>query len=182
MPRNPIKAPCTFPGCHNWAMRGTDRCRVHQRAADPGPAHEDPLPTQDAPPERTDPGPEAAIDDDPLGLLPPPEELDLPDNIVLPSNADFAALDDLYTHVAALNESLHALTAYVRRLQGQIEHDPALVPTYIRLLTLQGQLTSRLARLARERQQIRQSAGHDEYEAIMNVALDQASEILGVQL
>jgi hypothetical protein len=181
MPRNPNKTSCTFPGCHNWATHGGDRCRVHQCAADPELAREDALPAQDAPLERADPGTEDTIDD-PLGLLPPLEGPDLPDDIVLPSDADLAALDDLGVHVVALNESLLALTAYIRHIQGQLEHDPALAPTYIRLLNLQGQLTSRLARLARERQQIRQSAGDDQYQEIMNIALDEAGKILGVQL
>ena len=80
------------------------------------------------------------------------------------------------------SSSLRGLATHVRRLDAQLEHDPALLPGYIRLLTLQGRLTSRLSRLLRERQQIRQAEGQDLLQQAMNDALDQASEILGVQL
>jgi len=160
MPRNPDKTRCTFPDCHNWAMRGEARCRAHCYAADP------------APPDQGDPPG--------VPLLPPlgDDRVD-PDHASWPSDPDLAELDG---HIVELNDRLRGLAAHARRLDAQIEHDPALLPSYIRLLTLQGQLTSRLARLLRERQQIQQAAGQDQYQQIMDVALDQVGEILGVDL
>jgi hypothetical protein len=157
MPRNPNKTRCTFPGCHNWAMRRGDRCHAHRYAAEPNPPDED----------------------DPLGLLPPVEGRVDPGDASWSSGPDLVDLD---AHIVELNESLRGLAAHVRRLDAQLEHDPALLPGYIRLLTLQGRLTSRLSRLLRERQQIRQAEDQDLLHQAMNDALDQASEILGVQL
>jgi hypothetical protein len=163
MPRNPNKTRCTFPGCHNWAMRGEDRCHVHRYAADPA------LPQQGAPPD----------EDDPLGLLPPVEGHVDPGDAFWPPDPDLAELDG---HIVELNDRLRGLAAHTRRLDAQLEHDPALLPSYIRLLTLQGRLTSRLSRLLRERLQIRQTEDQDLLHQAMNNALDQAGEILGVDL
>ena len=157
MPRNPNKTRCTFPGCHNWAMRREDRCHAHRYAAEPNPPD----------------------GDDPLGLLPPVEGHVDPGDASWSSGPDLVDLD---AHIVELNESLRGLAAHVRRLDAQLEHDPALLPGYIRLLTLQGRLTSRLSRLLRERQQIRQAEDQDLLHQAMDIALDQAGEILGVQL
>jgi uncharacterized protein involved in exopolysaccharide biosynthesis len=88
----------------------------------------------------------------------------------------------LGSHLAALEQRLSALDAHVRRLDAQLEHDPALLPAYTRLLNLQGQLTSRLSRLLRERQQIAETAAQDLIRSATDDALDQASVILGVEL
>jgi hypothetical protein len=149
-------------------MHGGTRCRVHRYAAEPSPPHEGVLPQQGALPGEGDP------------LLPP-----LVDDHLAPGHASWPFdpdLADLDGHIVELNDRLRGLAAHTRRLDAQLEHDPALLPSYIRLLTLQGRLTSRLARLLRERQQIRKAAGQDQYKQIMDIALDQAGEILGVQL
>ena len=174
MPRNPNKTRCTFHDSHNWAVRGGTRCRVHRYAADPALPHQGALPQQGAPPDEG-----APLDQGGSLLLPPGDDRVNSDHASWPSDPDLADLDG---HIVELNDRLRGLAAHVRRLDAQLEHDPALLPSYIRLLTLQGQLTSRLARLLRERQQIRQAEGQDLYQQAMNDALDQASEILGVDL
>jgi len=219
MPRNPNKTRCTFPGCHNWAMHGQERCHVH-RYAEADAAYQDALqalaatllgapgapgessgePSSDGPPPTPPPGPDPResgatdydfIDDDPLGLLPPPEVHAAPDPSFPPAGGPVdpgqvwlsdPAPTDLDAHIARLDAGLRGLAAHVRRLDAQLEHDPALLPAYTRLLNLQGQLTSRLARLLRERQQIRHTDDQDLFHDAMNAALDQLSEDWGVQL
>ena len=51
-----------------------------------------------------------------------------------------------------------------------------------KLVALQGQLCSRLARLLREQQPLQQTSQDDFLQQCMNEALDRASEILGVDL
>jgi hypothetical protein len=165
MPRNPNKARCTFPGCHNWAMHGQERCHAHRYAADPISMDEDALPARDAPLE---PSP---LSGEGSPLLPSVES-----EGVMPGPS---MLDE---HIVALEEQLRGLAAHVRRLDDQLERDPALLPAYTRLLNLQGQLTSRLARLLRERQQIGATENQDLMEQVMNEALDATSEILNVKL
>jgi hypothetical protein len=216
MPRNPNKARCTFPGCHNWAMHDKTRCYAHRYALEPNVACEDALLAPRLTPERsaldTPPGTPgsrslgpsgggpahappgqnalgqgALPDDDALGLLPPVSDPALPPagNHVAPGQAFWpsdAAPADLDAHIAQLDESLRGLAVHVRRLDAQLERDPALLSGYTRLLNLQGQLASRLARLLHERQQIRQAEGEDLLHDAMNDALDQLSEEWGIQL
>jgi hypothetical protein len=160
MPRNPNKTPCTFPGCRNWAMHGQERCCAHRYAADPVPPQQGALPGSP--------------------ILPPFEgERVQPEPASWPSDPGPGVLDG---HIAELDERLRGLATHVRRLDAQLEHDPALLPAYTRLLNLQGQLTSRLARLLRERRQIGQEEGDDLMKQVMDEALDEASKILKVKL
>jgi hypothetical protein len=193
MPRNPNKVPCTFPGCHNWAVHGKTRCYAHRYAAEPDLAYEDAMRTLRATLERGVPGQDALSDDDPLGLLPPVDDRTESDPLFPPAGdrvdpgqlscpSDDTPLTDLDAHIVRLDESLRGLAAHVRRLDAQLERDPALLPAYTRLLNLQGQLTSRLARLLRERQQIRQVDDQDLFHDTMNAALDQLGETFGIQL
>jgi hypothetical protein len=179
MPRNPDKARCTFPGCHNWAMHGQERCHAHRYAADPSLTYEDALPAQDAPLEQGAPGQRAPPDAAGPTLPPFDGEGVQPEPAAWAAGPDPSVLDE---HIAALDERLRGLAAHVRRLDVQLEHDPALLPAYTRLLNLQGQLTSRLARLLRERQRIGQAEGDDLMKWVMNQALDEASKVLKVKL
>jgi hypothetical protein len=102
-----------------------------------------------------------------------------PDFAMPPAEPDPSILDG---HVAHLEAQLHRLHAHVSRLDAQLESDPALLPTYIRLLNLQGQLTSRLAHLIRDRQLIGEADHQDMMNGVMNEALDGVSKIFNVDL
>ena len=88
---------------------------------------------------------------------------------------------DLDARIADLNRRIEQLSAYIDHVTVGSEDGDIDVDQYARLLSLHGQLTSRLGRLLRDKQQISPEDDSLLQQAI-NQALDQASEILGVQL
>ena len=99
------------------------------------------------------------------------------------SPAEQSSLSDrlLDTRIADLNRRIEQLSAYIDHVTVGPEDGDIDVDQYARLLSLHGQLTSRLGRLLRDKQQISPEDDSLLQQAINN-ALDQASEILGVQL
>jgi len=89
---------------------------------------------------------------------------------------------DLDTRIADLNRRIEQLSAYIDQATIGSSDDGGIdVDQYARLLSLHGQLTSRLGRLLRDRAVI--SPEDDSFlQSCINEALDQASEILGVAL
>jgi len=88
---------------------------------------------------------------------------------------------DIDTRIADLNRRIEQLSAYIDTVTIGTGDRDIDVDQYARLLSLHGQLTSRLGRLLRDRQQICPEDDSLLQQAI-NDALDQASEILGVKL
>jgi len=95
---------------------------------------------------------------------------------------------DIDVRIADLNQRIEQLSSYIDAAivdphQGTIgQGEGSLdVDQYTRLLSLHGQLTSRLGRLLRDKQQISPEETNLFQQAI-NLALDQASDILGVPL
>jgi hypothetical protein len=93
---------------------------------------------------------------------------------------------DLDARISDLNRRIQQLSDYIDRAQIGTAQDGDCTDTidvdqYARLLSLHGQLTSRLGRLLRDRQQISPDENSFLQECI-NEALDQVSDILGVKL
>ena len=88
---------------------------------------------------------------------------------------------DIDTRIADLNRRIEQLSRYIDEVQIGPPPDGIDVDQYARLLSLHGQLTSRIGRLLRDKQTI---APEDDswLQACFNDALDQASQILGVAL
>lgn len=78
--------------------------------------------------------------------------------------------------IADLQRRLRQLSRYIDDNLNDLDAD-----TFVRLANLQGQLTSRLGRLMRDRQQVAGDAG-DELTAAINDALDEISEEWGLDL
>jgi hypothetical protein len=78
--------------------------------------------------------------------------------------------------IADLQRRLRQLSRYIDDNLTDLDAD-----TFVRLANLQGQLTSRLGRLMRDRQQVSGNAG-DELTAAINDALDEISEEWGLDL
>jgi hypothetical protein len=83
---------------------------------------------------------------------------------------------DLDAAIADLQRRLRQLSTYIDDNLTDLDAD-----TFVRLANLQGQLTSRLGRLMRDRQQVSGNAG-DELTAAINDALDEISEEWGLDL
>ena len=84
---------------------------------------------------------------------------------------------------ADLDARIRDLDRRIRRLSDYIDDQPADLDTgdYIALLNLHGQLTSRLGRLMRDRQQV--SGDEDtELTQAMSAALDQLAKEWGIEL
>ena len=94
---------------------------------------------------------------------------------------------DIDTRIADLNRRIEQLSRYIDEVQigpppdGDDGNRYIDLDQYARLLSLHGQLTSRIGRLLRDKQTI---APEDDswLQACFNDALDQASQILGVAL
>jgi len=94
---------------------------------------------------------------------------------------------DLDARISDLNHRIEQLSAFIDRASlrtsddGDSDDSAIDLDQYTRLLSLHGQLTSRLGRLMRDRQTISPEDNSFLQECI-NEALDEVSEILGVKL
>jgi hypothetical protein len=89
---------------------------------------------------------------------------------------------NLDARISDLNRKINNLSAYIDRVQiGDGSSDSVDVDQYTRLLALHGQLTSRLGRLLRDRQQL-SPEDNSFLQDCINEALDEVSELLGVKL
>jgi hypothetical protein len=142
--------------CRAWAVKGTDppRCASHRRSpsGDGGTGNR-----IGAPPGNTNAQTHGAY------TQPPDTSVDLD------------------ARIADLNRRIEQLSTYIDHATIGPNDGDIDVDQYARLLSLHGQLTSRLGRLLRDKQQISPEDDSLLQQAINN-ALDQASEILGVQL
>ena len=143
--------------CRAWAVQDTDppRCASHGGSAT----------KIGAPPGNTNAQTHGVYARSPSGDTQPPDPPPV----------------DLDTRIADLNRRIEQLSAYIDHVTVGPEDGDIDVDQYARLLSLHGQLTSRLGRLLRDKQQISPEDDSLLQQAINN-ALDQASEILGVQL
>lgn len=83
--------------------------------------------------------------------------------------------DDLDAKIADLSRRIDWLIKYIDTHQDELE------PTeVVRLLALQGQLTSRLGRLRKDRK--KDTAQDDDFTRVLNEALDRLADEWGVQL
>lgn len=96
--------------------------------------------------------------------------------------ADLPGADvDLSRVIADLDRRIKRLDEYIDKLDPPGVRDQEAQGSFVRLVTLYGQLCSRLGRLMRDQVQV--GGGRDsELEQAMNDALDLAGSILGVDL
>jgi len=82
-----------------------------------------------------------------------------------------------------LHRRLSQLSAYIDRRMADVDHGTDVLPVdvYAHLVSLQGQLSSRLGRLMRDRKQIAGDAA-DELTQAINAALDDISAEWGIDL
>lgn len=89
---------------------------------------------------------------------------------------------DLDERIRDLNRRIHRLSQYIDDAElGDGENDTITVTDYAKLANIHGQLTSRLGRLLRDKQQLDGGSGAELEQAIGD-ALDMASTVLGVDL
>ena len=89
---------------------------------------------------------------------------------------------DLDARIADLDRRIQRLSEYIdQAAMGNGEEGTITVADYTRLVSLHGQLCSRIGRLLRDQQQL---GGGDvsEMQAAIDQALTQAGEVLGVDL
>jgi len=89
---------------------------------------------------------------------------------------------DLQARIADLDRRIERLSRYIDQAEvGDGEGGTITVGDYTRLVSLHGQLTSRIGRLLRDQQQL---GGGDisEMQAAIDQALTQAGQVLGIEL
>ena len=88
---------------------------------------------------------------------------------------------DLAWRIADLDRRIQHLSDYIDDVTIGDEKGDISVNAYTKLVSLHGQLSSRLGRLMRDRQQL-EGGEESELDRAIDDALDMASEILGVEL
>ena len=88
---------------------------------------------------------------------------------------------DLTRRIADLDRRIQRLSDYIDHVIVGDEQGDISVNAYTKLVSLYGQLCSRLGRLMRDQQQLH-GGEESEIDRAMSDALDMASEILGIEL
>lgn len=88
---------------------------------------------------------------------------------------------DLTWRIADLDRRIQRLSDYIDHVTVGDEQGEISVSAYTKLVSLYGQLCSRLGRLMRDQQQLH-GGEESEIDQAMNDALDMASEILGIDI